>query len=372
MALKAYRHLTNGEVKIVASGSAEETALLADVVHGTSYPQLTSAGHSQEIAAAQGTALWTDVTSELGAGGGGSSNVSVVDCGVIQVEDVVAAGALELVARAEGRFISAVRFGIDEYHPPSDGSALWIITQNTAGYSGFGTISQSEFRDTMGLAGTGTGGAIGVIDIEGMRFDPGPLVAGSGFLGLGGQEFIAPGTWQAGHAYCIFDTIVDGAGHFHEVLVNGVSGGSEPAWNIAGGTTDDGSVQWNDRGLSPTGSVHVYAEVVETGNPSPPYPAAIEYVQQPTDAAAEAPIAPAVTVRILDQHGALYSDDVITVFLRIVGAGSLSGASVATVDGVATFDALTITEPDTDYVLRAVLYPSIGIAMVDSDPFDIS
>lgn len=68
MALKAYKHLTDGEVKIVASGSAEETSLLADTVTGSSYLQLTSTGHSQEVAAAQGTALWVDVTSDLGGG----------------------------------------------------------------------------------------------------------------------------------------------------------------------------------------------------------------------------------------------------------------------------------------------------------------
>lgn len=73
MALKAYKHLTDGEVKIVEADSAEETSLLADVVHGASYLQLTSEGHSQEVAAAQGTALWEDVTSDLGTGGGGSS-----------------------------------------------------------------------------------------------------------------------------------------------------------------------------------------------------------------------------------------------------------------------------------------------------------
>jgi hypothetical protein len=68
MALKAYKHLTDGEVKIVEEGSAEETSLLADTVTGSSYLQLTSTGHSQEIAAAQGTALWVDVTDDLGGG----------------------------------------------------------------------------------------------------------------------------------------------------------------------------------------------------------------------------------------------------------------------------------------------------------------
>lgn len=79
MALKAYKHLTDGEVKIVVAGSAEETALLADTVKGASYLQLTSAGHSQEVAAAQDSALWEDVTSDLGSGGSSAEVFEVTD-----------------------------------------------------------------------------------------------------------------------------------------------------------------------------------------------------------------------------------------------------------------------------------------------------
>jgi hypothetical protein len=79
MALKAYKHLTDGEVKIVNEGSAEETSLLADTVTGSSYLQLTSTGHSQEVAAAQGTALWVDVTSDLGSGGSSAQVFAVSD-----------------------------------------------------------------------------------------------------------------------------------------------------------------------------------------------------------------------------------------------------------------------------------------------------
>lgn len=69
MALKAYKHLTDGEVKLVEADSAEEAGLVADVVHGASYIQLQTDGSGQEVAAAQGDALWEDVTGELGGGG---------------------------------------------------------------------------------------------------------------------------------------------------------------------------------------------------------------------------------------------------------------------------------------------------------------
>lgn len=68
MALKAYKHLTDGEVKLVEADSAEEAGLVADVVHGASYIQLQNDGTREEVAAAQGDALWEDVTGELGGG----------------------------------------------------------------------------------------------------------------------------------------------------------------------------------------------------------------------------------------------------------------------------------------------------------------
>lgn len=65
MALRAYKHLTDGEIKLVAAGSAEEDALLTDTVRGASYLRATSNGHSEEIPAAQGHPLWEDVTEDL-------------------------------------------------------------------------------------------------------------------------------------------------------------------------------------------------------------------------------------------------------------------------------------------------------------------
>ena len=60
----------------------------------------------------------------------------------------------------------------------------------------------------------------------------------------------AGGTWQPSHVYAIGDKIVDLAGHIQQVTVAGVSGTPPPIWNDLGGTTADGTVTWQDTGLS--------------------------------------------------------------------------------------------------------------------------
>ncbi len=51
--------------------------------------------------------------------------------------------------------------------------------------------------------------------------------------------------------------IVDSGGHLQQVTTNagntGVTGGSVPTWNHAGGTTTDGAITWTDLGIAATG-----------------------------------------------------------------------------------------------------------------------
>lgn len=310
---------------------------------------------------------------------GGSQTVSVIDCGVVDLGDVIRAGALELVAQAEGRLIKSVRFGTDELAQPSDGGSLWLITQNTSGYAGFGYLNGTDAFDTDGLLGddSNTGpGVAGGGSGKAQILDTGPLIAGSSGPGNSltspGYEFLPPVTWQANHAYCGNAWLIDDDHVW--IATNGVSGGSKPDFaGNEGSNVADGTITWYDQGEIPTGSAHVYVEVVDTGNASPPYPASIEFVQQPTDADAEATIAPAVTVRVLDQNDDPYTAKEFTVALFIVGDGTLGGSSTkTTVSGLATFNDLSITEPGEGYVLRAFLYPSIKIASADSAAFDIT
>lgn len=57
--------------------------------------------------------------------------------------------------------------------------------------------------------------------------------------------------WTASFAYHIYEFYTDSALHLQRVTTGGTSGGSEPSWNHAGGTTTSGSVTWTDMGIRP-------------------------------------------------------------------------------------------------------------------------
>ena len=92
---------------------------------------------------------------------------------------------------------------------------------------------------------------------------------------------------------------------------------------------------------------------------------------QPTDTTATAAIAPAVTVRILDQFGNL-TTNTTSVILTIgvnPGGGTLSGTRTnAAVNGTATFTNLAIDKAGIGYTLVAT---AVGLAGADSTPFTI-
>ncbi|MFC1983654.1 right-handed parallel beta-helix repeat-containing protein [Chloroflexota bacterium] len=94
-------------------------------------------------------------------------------------------------------------------------------------------------------------------------------------------------------------------------------------------------------------------------------------VQQPSDAAADATIYPAVTVRALDQFSNNVPDESISATLTAGPGGILSGTLTATTEanGVATFDDLSIDTVGTGYKLG---FGQGGVPPVDSGPFDIN
>ena len=99
----------------------------------------------------------------------------------------------------------------------------------------------------------------------------------------------------------------------------------------------------------------------------------IAFVQQPTDADVNATISPAVTVQLLDVNGNLVTTATDSVTLSIStnpGGGTLGGTvSVNAVNGVATFNDLSIDAAGTGYTLDASV---IGLTNVTSDPFTIT
>ena len=84
---------------------------------------------------------------------------------------------------------------------------------------------------------------------------------------------------------------------------------------------------------------------------------ALQIVTQPSDSVVGQPISPAVTVELVDAGGNLVdsSGTPVTVALGNNPAGAMLGGTTTqnTVDGVATFDDLTLNKPDNGYTLVA-------------------
>lgn len=143
MALKAYKHLTDGEVKLVEADSAEEAGLVADVVHGASYIQLQNDGTREEVEAAQGDALWEDVSDELGGGGSAFAHL-------IEEES-------EPSVMSDREIISVL-----DYDDPLGSSYAYIAPDGSIkGHTATG--AQFDFHgDGSGVDVRGTGGVLGV------------------------------------------------------------------------------------------------------------------------------------------------------------------------------------------------------------------
>jgi hypothetical protein len=190
MALKAYKHLTDGQVKLVEAGSAEETALVADTVQGFSYPQLVTAGKSQEIAAVQGDPLWEDVTGELGGGSAfvhftedtGSSRELISHGWSIGWDDLwlqrnTAGGSLGIADPNEGGvYIS----------PDGTDAGSYVLFDGTNGQVGLtnGTQLVNLFPGTASsrLFIGGNGGGLQVLSPDGTRYNV--TVANGGTLSI--------------------------------------------------------------------------------------------------------------------------------------------------------------------------------------------
>ena len=119
-------------------------------------------------------------------------------------------------------------------------------------------------------------------------------------------------------------------------------------------------------GGSETGSSNAFAVVEGTA-------AQLHISQQPTTVLVGEPISPAITVEVRDAHGNLLTSDngrSITVAIETnPGGGVLAGTTTRqTVNGVATFDNLTIDAGGFGYVLR---FGAEGLDSVLSSAFDV-
>ena len=99
----------------------------------------------------------------------------------------------------------------------------------------------------------------------------------------------------------------------------------------------------------------------------------LTFDQQPSAALINAVIDPPVTVRIEDQFGNVMSDATHEISLSLANnpAGATLGGStsVIAINGVATFDDLSVDQVGTGYTLRAT---ATGLTSTSSDAFDIT
>ncbi len=104
-----------------------------------------------------------------------------------------------------------------------------------------------------------------------------------------------------------------------------------------------------------------------------PTPTSVAFVVQPTTAATSTPIAPPITVAVLDQNGNTITNSTAPVSMNIAnnpGDASLSGTTtVNAVNGIATFSDLSLNAIANFYTLRA---SSPGLTSATSSPFNIT
>ncbi len=339
-------------------------------------------------------AVFDGITGKLikdgGAPGGGGGNVSVIDLGIIQVADVIAAGQLELLPFTPGRIIRRVYFSPDGFIPVGSvgggGAPLFFTSPNTALQGAFhygdwntgsaidDTIGSIQGGDTVIWKGDGTWDT----GYSNVFLDNGPLILAHDFFWID-TTTDKPSVWAANTDYALAEYVIVG-GNIQLVTTPGTTGSTEPTWNVSlNGTTDDGTIQWtNQMAADVAGAIHVRVEVEDIGI-NYPRPVSLEFLQQPTDVAANATIDPAVTVRLLDQNGDPFLFQPRDVALRLLGSNAGAATLSGTVDpstdittGIATSGDLSVDQPGTYRILARLNAWGVPYMRLVSDPFVVT
>ncbi len=320
-------------------------------------------------------------------GGGGSSNISVIDLGIIQVADMVAVGQLELLPFTAGRVIRAVYFRRDGFIPTGsvpNGSLMFFCSPNTvfeaAKHYGWWNQEDQELKDTFGVAVNGDAvswapDGTWLKDFVNIFKDNGPLILANDFTWIN-TTTDKPRVWAANTEFAQYEYVIVG-GFVQSATTQGRTGSVEPTWDTdIGDPTTDGTITWtNVMAADIAGAIHVLVEVEDAGTTEYPRPTSFEFLQQPTDVIAGEVITPAVTVRVLDQNGDPYLFQPRTIILCLAGAGTLGGSVEQVIDvttGISTYSDLTVTEPGT-YTLVA-RFENWGVPYIRlvSDPFEVN
>ncbi|GFO56426.1 hypothetical protein GMSM_34330 [Geomonas sp. Red276] len=205
-------------------------------------------------------------------------------------------------------------------------------------------------------------------------------------------QVTGPATATAGAPLSVTVTVVDGydniiADYAGTVRLSSTDGRSvlpaDYTFTTGGSAADNGAHTFTDLvTLKTSGAQSVTATDTTAGmiegtsgsvTVSPAAAAAIEFAQQPTTVTAGSTIAPAVTVRVVDQYGNTVTDSTATVTVAIANdpsGGALAGTTVHdAAAGTATFGDLSINRNGAGYTLVAT---SDTLAPATSGSFDVT
>ncbi len=296
-----------------------------------------------------------------------------IDLGIINAADVYAAGYIELLPAISGRAILGVRF-LNDGFDNSDGQSQLLFTSGNDISLGNGTGFAKFGQDTADSRGISPDIVMG---------DSGPLGVVSSQLSGSPARFLP---WTSNTKFAFNDFVI-GSGHAqlaaHLSSEGGTSGSSEPDWAAHfGDVTPDGTIEWIDTGDTTTGwtaTIHAIAEVIAIPGLIIPYPASLEWLQQPTDVVAGVAFDPEIQVRALDQNGDLFTLQTFQPDAFVLGNGALTGGNGVQADtenGIATWGNLSMdvsTTPGT-YQLIMMIRDSFRSTYfrLASDPFDVT
>ncbi len=316
---------------------------------------------------------FAEAQQRYGGGSGGNS----IDLGVVNAADAYREGIKILLPVVPGRIITGVRFLSDNFATDNNSGVFFGSGNDVSGDQGagdgFAKFGQQNI-DTIGIAG-GNGSC--------MRCDGGPLglVTSVTYGGL-------PRIWTPDTLYAKDDWVLK-SDHIQLANSGGRSGATEPTWPTDGGTVSDGEdgLEWRDAFdiSSATATVHAIAEVTTIPDLVIPYPASLEWIQQPTDVVAGQAFDPEIAIQMLDQNGNPFTNAntlATSAYGYVLGAGAFNvGASPINMDtdastGIISYSGLGMdagTPAGTYQLVIQFRYDQLTVSLrIDSDPFDVT
>ena len=322
---------------------------------------------------------------------------SLIDLGSFSINDVVRAGAINLLPYKEGQIITGIICIRDSGTALSDDffgqGELQLLTPNISAGNTNGWNWQNNgwgvFSPNSGLQLVSSQSQQDPFNDVGPLFIS-PIPSDQTYF-----SSLPPATWEANTFYEKSRLLIDSNGKLQRVDTPGVSGASEPSWaSNTGGHTQDGDgsypVTWECRGTA----IYTESEVdpkfhlkamVFDGDASPPIrPFSLRWDTQPTTVVAGESMDPVPQLTLLDQYGNPFIQNNATLYQPAVAvysadedgpgnSGNYLGDDlpVDTTTGLVQFSDVVIPDTGT-YRLKAHICYNLDSLPVLTEPFTVT